>query len=590
MLPKQKSVRLYGAIAALLISSFAWSEAQAQPVAPANNADSPARLKRLAPQEKEIIFGNAQERQQKYEARFKAAPLEIQQRILKERATIAQNHKRYTVGVTSVSAGGFKRITGLTPFPPAMKKPRPHPSNAPQQSSCLEENATASMPAVDMTDFAIVTPVRMQGGCGDCWAFGVTAALESAVLRANGNFNGITNTSLALSEEQVLSCTGPTDTVFGITVSGDNCGGGMSTAGANYVTDHSIVTNATWAYAGASQSSQCSHFQGEATPFRARDWGWVCDPGSGIGELLSTVEGSCLTPPNLSIKQAIVDHGSVAASFNVGGDCNNTPGEPSFCDYTGGIYDDETHNTSYGPVPAVDHVMQIVGWDDSKGAWRVKNSWGPDWGENGFVWIAYNTGNIGSYSVWVDADQYNNNACAVQQGARFKQLTVEITTGGDDARDNSEVYATLNNGFEFCLKPSSSGPTPHCNLPGNKDQNGANHWDNNYANPRPQVFDLPANDAAPSSMTLTLVSHNGTFQGDDNWDIQSVAVYGIPANGGSETRLFYLSNPASQPCIARLKHSPNSESVTLSLDGANKHVYAGGNASGRVSNCNNNGG
>ena len=32
----------------------------------------------------------------------------------------------------------------------------------------------------------------------------------------------------------------------------------------------------------------------------------------------------------------------------------------------------------------------IVGWDDSKGALKCKNSWGTGWGEEGLFWISYN--------------------------------------------------------------------------------------------------------------------------------------------------------------------------------------------------------
>jgi C1A family cysteine protease len=34
--------------------------------------------------------------------------------------------------------------------------------------------------------------------------------------------------------------------------------------------------------------------------------------------------------------------------------------------------------------------MVIVGYDDSKNAWRVMNSWGASWCENGYGWIDYN--------------------------------------------------------------------------------------------------------------------------------------------------------------------------------------------------------
>jgi len=554
---------------ALTIPALAQVRRATAPPAPGNAA----RLQKLSPADKARIFGTPQTWQQNYDARFKTAPAAIQQRILKERADIQTRKKRYTVGYTTMSGPAERKITGLTGLPALNQRPRSHSPNGPTvQPSCLEEAVQPSQPAVDMTDYAIVTPVRYQGGCGDCWAFGTTAALETAVLRANGNTPGVSNTALALSEEQVLSCTGPTDTIFGITISGDDCGGGLTPSAANYIEGHNIVTNTTWPYVYAPQSSQCSRYQNQATSFRATNWDWVCGPLS-----VCSIQ---------SLKQAIVDHGSVAASFNVGGDC---PGQP-FCDYSGGIFDDNNSANILG-IPEVDHVMQLVGWDDTKGAWRVKNSWGTNWGENGFAWIAYNTSNIGSYAVWVNAEQYNN-ACLVQPELKFTKITVDITTGGDDARDNSEVYATLNNGYEFCLKPSSSGPTSHCRLPGNVDQNGTNYWGNYYTNKKPLTFNLPAQYQSPQSMTITLVSHSGFAQSPDNWNIQALTVMGFDQSGG-EHRLFTLGSPDDHNggnCFARLKDSPNSESVTLSLDGTNKHTYSGGNANGRVSTCGNNGG
>jgi C1A family cysteine protease len=41
-------------------------------------------------------------------------------------------------------------------------------------------------------------------------------------------------------------------------------------------------------------------------------------------------------------------------------------------------------------VPSIGgHAMAIVGYDNSKQAFRVVNSWGPDWGDKGFCWISY---------------------------------------------------------------------------------------------------------------------------------------------------------------------------------------------------------
>jgi C1A family cysteine protease len=35
------------------------------------------------------------------------------------------------------------------------------------------------------------------------------------------------------------------------------------------------------------------------------------------------------------------------------------------------------------------HAMTIVGYDDTKNAFRIVNSWANTWGDNGFAWISY---------------------------------------------------------------------------------------------------------------------------------------------------------------------------------------------------------
>lgn len=56
---------------------------------------------------------------------------------------------------------------------------------------------------------------------------------------------------------------------------------------------------------------------------------------------------------------------------------------------------------------AVDHMVLLVGWDDRRQAWLVKNSWDTGWGPSdkandyGYGWVAYGQGNIGAYATWV---------------------------------------------------------------------------------------------------------------------------------------------------------------------------------------------
>jgi len=83
--------------------------------------------------------------------------------------------------------------------------------------------------------------------------------------------------------------------------------------------------------------------------------------------------------------------------------------------YSGGIYN--RNNTS-----TVNHAVILVGWDDTKGAWILKNSWGTNWGDKGYMYIKYGVSNIGSYSSYIvykdgisDAEAMISIADQVQQ-------------------------------------------------------------------------------------------------------------------------------------------------------------------------------
>ncbi|CAG9840525.1 unnamed protein product [Diabrotica balteata] len=79
-----------------------------------------------------------------------------------------------------------------------------------------------------------------------------------------------------------------------------------------------------------------------------------------------------------------------------------------FDNYVGGVY----NNTNCGPI---DHAVLAVGYTDEY--FIVKNSWGPEWGENGFIRIARgnnicsinNAAKVGPISVLVAAKLWTDN-------------------------------------------------------------------------------------------------------------------------------------------------------------------------------------
>lgn len=68
--------------------------------------------------------------------------------------------------------------------------------------------------------------------------------------------------------------------------------------------------------------------------------------------------------------------------------------DAAFDAYDGGIYYDQSGITD------TNHEVTIVGWGEQNGVkfWRVQNSWGSHWGEEGFFRIVRGINNLGMES------------------------------------------------------------------------------------------------------------------------------------------------------------------------------------------------
>ncbi|MFP4440113.1 MAG: C1 family peptidase [Chloroflexaceae bacterium] len=199
------------------------------------------------------------------------------------------------------------------------------------------------------------TPVKNQGQCGSCWAFATVGVVESLIKIADGIERDLSEQYL-VSAGTHGSCSGGY-AAFSLFI--DEVPAGEPEAGAVYEADF---------------------------PYQAADV--PLNPPHTHHEKLESYE--YVNGTVADIQQAIHDYGPVYTSVCASGS--------AFQGYTSGVYEtDESYVCPYG----TDHAVVLVGWDDSlgtNGAWIMRNSWGSNWGDNGYMRIGYGISNIGSYA------------------------------------------------------------------------------------------------------------------------------------------------------------------------------------------------
>ena len=92
-------------------------------------------------------------------------------------------------------------------------------------------------------------------------------------------------------------------------------------------------------------------------------------------------------PTVTKLKEALIAHGPIVTPIFY---------DQCLSNYRSGVFNEKD-------AGMVNHVVLLIGWDDKKQAWLVKNSWGEEWGEKGFGWIKYGSNNIGVFAAFVEA-------------------------------------------------------------------------------------------------------------------------------------------------------------------------------------------
>jgi C1A family cysteine protease len=210
------------------------------------------------------------------------------------------------------------------------------------------EEVDAAPATFDWEPTGKVTPVKNQEQCGSCWAFSATENIESVWMIAkdltNANFK-------PLAPQQIVDC----DTDDG------GCNGGDTITAYEYVIKAGGQdTEASYPYKAVNQAC---HFKAADVEVKIASYKYV---GKNNEEDMKT--GVATVAP-LSI---CVD------------------AEP-WQFYSGGIMKKAQCGTS------LDHCVQITAYDTSSATpyWNVRNSWGTDWGEKGFIRLEFGTNTCG---------------------------------------------------------------------------------------------------------------------------------------------------------------------------------------------------
>jgi len=314
-------------------------------------------------------------------------------------------------------------VTELMDLSTRATKARSYSSGSPGRSRQTLPPTTSAPSSIDWRDhdgYDWVTPVKNQGGCGSCWAFGAVAAVEAVVQIKSGD----PFMNLNLSEEYLVSdCHG--------NVLSQNCCGGMHFRALQFIRNQGIPDESCMPYVdgygcscgGGSCDSNCQYRYDGACSDRT-----CSDRCSDWQNRLTRIDS---TGPVSDIREAIAAMGPVSASFGIGS---------SFGGYwDGDIYRCTSDNGS-------NHVIALVGYDDADGYWIAKNSWGSGWGDGGFFKIGYGECNIES-----DVRYANNITCG-DTITTSMTLYSNLSGCGDDALVIGADNITLN-----CKESSITG-------------------------------------------------------------------------------------------------------------------------------------
>ncbi len=259
-------------------------------------------------------------------------------------------------------------------------------------------------------------PVMNQGNCGSCVAFSAVATLEARYAIAAG----LPWLHPTFSPQSLFAC------------GGGGCDAGwMADQAADYLQNTGIPDEACAPYTSGSTgvdgvcSTQCS----DASARSVKIAGYTM-PSSGGGSADA-------------VKMAL-KNGPLETTLTVYAD---------FVTYSSGVYKHGSGDALGG------HAVSIVGYDDVKQAWLIRNSWGQEWGEKGFAWVSYqDDSGVGSETWAYDIQPASANlSVATPSDKQYVSgnTSLEASAKGLSASDVAAVqFHVIDNNQQEVLAPA----------------------------------------------------------------------------------------------------------------------------------------
>jgi C1A family cysteine protease len=215
--------------------------------------------------------------------------------------------------------------------------------NAPKATSVHKMSGIEAPSSIDWRP-KLVNPVKNQGQCGSCWTFSTVASLESAYAK-------LTSSLEEFSEQDLVDC------VKNYQGCCNGCQGGLMDYAFGYMKDDQ---------SGADDME--SNY-----PYTAKDG--TCVYSSSKAFTGATVTGfvDVTSKDEDALMDAVATQGVISIAVNAAHHWQL---------YSGGILD-----VSFLCNPDdLDHGVAVVGYGtEDKDYWIVRNSWGPTWGEEGYI-------------------------------------------------------------------------------------------------------------------------------------------------------------------------------------------------------------